>query len=392
VPSAEAALGHPWPWDVPSLSPSQHGVPQPHSPLLLSRMHSPPTSPTARGLPRTASSHLGAATASATETPEAKRRPESPTDGGAAYPVTPAASTNTTLAAALAPTGAEIQPSPAASWLSLSVSVPPSTERNFPVIRQAIIAKIDALVNIGFSPKLTHSRVCKWPSAEVDRAGLSEVETKETAMLVLGQLLPMVEHKGLETGVLRCVMELLCAACVLAGPTNLGECLPRVTTSMINRLGGEGVLSKVEKEFAPLPAVSGDYNLLANDTGDTSLEGKAVDEDDDEEDVAMSSMEEDDWDDWDDEADVFNEDALVSEFGRYLEGLCANFPQLRGAADGISQASTAAASGAAGAEGAALPAPLNCRRTSMPSGNWPGVSDESARVLNWLVDKHSRGI
>jgi len=343
VPASSFSMeGNPWPWDTPSLSPSQHGVPQSPTPLVMWRrlkthVVSPPGSPTRTVL-------------------------KSPVHNA---------------------TSPEMIPPSTPSWLTISVNVP-TVERNFPIIRQAIIAKIDALVNIGFSPKLTHSRQGKLAAGD-DRdqlTGGTEGDLRSTGKEVMQGLLPMVEHKGLEMGVLRCVMELLCAACILVGEDNLGDCLPLVTESMIRRLGGEGVLSKVEKEFETV--ATADYIMLANDTGDTSLEGKAVDEDEEEEDVAMSSMEEDDWDDWDDEADIFNEDALVTEFGRFLEGLCTNFPQL--SAEQLPSGPVLAEN----RQGSKLvtsmaPPPLSCRRGATA---WPGVTEESARVLNWLADKH----
>jgi len=329
-----------WPWDSASLSPTQGGFPQPSSPTVFWRHGSPPPSPAVRN------TTIG----SPPETPE-----------------TPS------------------------SWPSINVANVNAVERNFPLIRQVILAKIDALVNLGQNPKLTHSRLNKWAAIIEDQQCLEAQRPalETTAIATMQGLLPMVEHKGLEMGVLRSVMELLCAGCILVGTDKLKDCLPLVVASMMRRLGGEGVLSKVEKETAAVDP--GNYAMLANDTTDTNLEGKAEgdEEDEEDEDVAMSSMDDEDWDDWDDEADVFNEDALVTEFGRFLEALCSYFPELVVSSQDQSRSVDQPAESTAALSTA--PAPVSCRKVVL-TASWPGVPDESARVLNWLVDKHISGV
>jgi len=261
-------------------------------------------------------------------------------------------------------------------------------------MRQAILAKIDALVNIGSAPKMAHTRQKhgRWPAHKADREYLAShpEELASTASFVIGGLLPMVEHKGLEMGVLRCVMELLCAACVLQS-SKLGDCLSCVTEGMIGRLGGEGVLSRVEKEMT---TPGDDYSMLANDTEDTNLEGTQVPpdgEEEEEEDVAgMSSMDEDDWDDWDDaEDDIFNEDALITEFGRFLEGLTATFPELEEKKEEPPSKANISAGGVPSLP-STPPALKVPGRKPLAKVVWPGVGEDSRRVLNWLVDKHAR--
>ena len=182
-------------------------------------------------------------------------------------------------------------------------------------------------------------------------------------------------------------MELLCATCILVANNSNGslkDCLPLVVASMIRRLGGEGVLSKVKVDNH---SKHGDYAMRANDTGDTNLEGPnhaANDEEGSEDDI--SSMDNDDADDWDDEADVFNEDALVTEFGRFLEALCIHFPELSAASDSSEKL---VQNPEKNKRNAGTPT-LVCRR-SLSVISWPGVPEESARVLSWVLDRHRNG-
>ena len=110
----------------------------------------------------------------------------------------------------------------------------------------------------------------------------------------------------------------------------------------------------------------------------------------------MSSMEEDDWDDWDDaDDDIFNEDALITEFGRFLEGLCVNFPEAIESAEPsparIPSSERLSELGRPVATPPGTPPKLKVPgRKTWNHIAWPGVSEDSSRVLNWLSDKHAK--
>ena len=72
------------------------------------------------------------------------------------------------------------------------------------------------------------------------------MDPKPIAASVVRALIPLVEQKGLEMSILRLVMEVLCAACILL--RELECCLPRIADSMVLRLRREGVTSRVERE------------------------------------------------------------------------------------------------------------------------------------------------
>ena len=103
----------------------------------------------------------------------------------------------------------------------------------------------------------------------------------------------------------------------------------------------------------------------------------------------MSSMEEDDWDDWDDaEDDIFNEDALITEFGRFLEGLRVTFSELEAKQEDHKE--PAPAPPGTPTLPSTPPALKVPGRKPLAKVYWPGVTEDSRRVLNWLVDKHAR--
>lgn len=242
-----------------------------------------------------------------------------------------------------------------------------------PGIKHAILASIDALINVGMPPKQSVHALTSWPARSCDLAWMNkaQIDPKPVASAVIRGLLPLMEQKGLEMSVLRLVMEVLGAACILL--RDLEICLPGIADSMVLRLRREGVTSRVEQQKIEECSNLGMHsNETKVDTADSSEEAEGA------QDQTTS-----DWDDdsWDDESGVVCIDTLVGEFGKFLMALSAHYPAIN-TTEGCASNLT----------GMVTPGkrPMNsvieylATSTTSPCC-WPGLSDENARILNWVL-------
>eukprot|EP00658_Telonema_sp_P-2_P047928 TRINITY_DN36487_c0_g1_i1.p1 TRINITY_DN36487_c0_g1~~TRINITY_DN36487_c0_g1_i1.p1 ORF type:complete len:373 (+),score=91.62 TRINITY_DN36487_c0_g1_i1:94-1212(+) len=239
--------------------------------------------------------------------------------------------------------------------------------------RQAILASIESLINVGMPPKQILHRLTSWPKIESDRAWLeskSIADPKPLATSVIRALVPLVGQKGLEMSVVRLVLEVLAAACILTG--ELGRCMPRIAESMVLRLRREGVTSQVEQQKIEACSNLGMHsNETKVDTADSSDEGDP------------GGDESSDWDDdsWDDEAGVLSTDTLVCEFGKFLKAMSVHFPDI----NTIDKTQKSVGSGATPGKPSTSSVVEFLATSSSSPCCWPGLSDENARVLNWVL-------